>query len=405
MTAPTSSRSTERLTGVHALTDPADEPSGDVEPTGSVPSGSGGVQAPCTTGSGLPVIGSLHDAEGREPGCSVGHSAGPSEGDAEGAGEWASTQPSKKGMGLVRLTLDRGVKTTAIGQLYGLDFEIEGAGYEVKLFFDHYNRRLKVIDYEARDYGAMVHHISWLAEANEFDKVFLKAERGDWQRFLPWGYQLEGILKYYFRGEDAYVMSRFRSNERLHSPHLMEETTLIESVMQRPRAYTPPPLPEGYRLVRATPEDIPALVSIYRSVFQTYPSPLTHPDYILATMERHILYRAVKNAEGSIVSAASAEVDEKHSNAEMTDCATNPSERGRGLMFHLLRALEQDLAERGIMTAYTLARAMSAGMNVVFYRLGYEFCGRLINNCDIYGCFEDMNIWVHPLSPVRMGES
>ncbi len=36
--------------------------------------------------------------------------------------------PTTKEMGLVRLTLDRGVKTTAIGQLYGLDFEIEGKG-------------------------------------------------------------------------------------------------------------------------------------------------------------------------------------------------------------------------------------------------------------------------------------
>ena len=28
------------------------------------------------------------------------------------------------------------------------------------------------------------------------------------------------------------------------------------------------------------------------------------------------------------------------------------------------------------------------------YGLGYEYSGRLVNNCDIYGQFEDMNIWV-----------
>src|SRR5690554_3911839 len=53
--------------------------------------------------------------------------------------EWALTEPSDKDMGLVRLTLDKGVKTTAIGQLYGLDFEIEGEGFSVRVFFDHYN--------------------------------------------------------------------------------------------------------------------------------------------------------------------------------------------------------------------------------------------------------------------------
>jgi hypothetical protein len=35
-------------------------------------------------------------------------------------------------------------------------------------------------------------------------------------------------------------------------------------------------------------------------------------------------------------------------------------------------------------------------MNIVFMRAGFEYCGRLINNCDIYGQYEDMNIWVKP---------
>ena len=111
-------------------------------------------------------------------------------------------------------------------------------------------------------------------------------------------------------------------------------------------------------------------------------------------MDRSVLYRAILDETGRLVSAASAEVDFKHSNAELTDCATLKSHRGRGLMFHLLEKLCTDLDERGVMTPYTLARAASFGMNLVFYRLGFEFCGRLVNNCDIYGQFEDMNIWV-----------
>ena len=114
-------------------------------------------------------------------------------------------------------------------------------------------------------------------------------------------------------------------------------------------------------------------------------------------MERNVLYRAVKDETGRIVSAASAEVDDKHSNAELTDCATEPEQRGKGLMFHILSALEADLRERGIMTAYSLARARSVGMNRVFHRLRHEYSGRLVNNCDIYGQFEDMNIWVKRL--------
>lgn len=311
--------------------------------------------------------------------------------------EWAQTQPTDKRMGLVRLTLDRGVKTTVIGTLYGLDFEIDGEGYSCKLFFDWYNRRLKVIDYEATDYQALTERLAWLAEQNHFDKIFFKATKDDWQEFLRHGYMLEGILRYYFKGEDAYVLSKFRSTDRVTSEHLIEESDIIERLMRQGGKKAPRALPAGYQMFACGPEHIPELVLLYRRVFETYPSPLTHPDYILATMERNVVYRAISDENGRIVSAASAECSDKHSNAEMTDCATHPDQRGKSLMSHILSALEGDLEARGIHTGYTLARARSVGMNRVFFGLGYEYSGRLVNNCDIYGQFEDMNIWVKRL--------
>lgn len=307
--------------------------------------------------------------------------------------EWAATEPTDKDMGLVRLTLDKGVKTTVIGQLYGLDFEIDGDNFTLRVFFDHYNRRLKVIDYLATNYRGMCDRLIWLANANEYDKIFIKAKRNDWQQFLCLGFVLEGILKYYYRGEDAYVMSRFSSLERALSNRVIAETDLIEELMRNPPEGPPRELTDGLQVIKCEEEHIPSLVELYRGVFKTYPSPLTHPDYIKQTMRRNILYRAVVDASGEIVSAASADVDSKHSNAELTDCATKPENRGSGLMLHLVIALENDLAERGIKTSYSLARARSQGMNRVFYRAGYEYSGRLINNCDIYGQFEDMNIW------------
>ncbi|MBA2661003.1 MAG: putative beta-lysine N-acetyltransferase [Bradymonadaceae bacterium] len=325
-------------------------------------------------------------------------------GEAMQYGELWCTQPSKKKrMGLAQLTLDKGVKTQVIGHLYGLDFHIEAEGYKVRVFFDHYNDRLKILDYEASDYRAMVERVNWLAAENDFEKIFWKAAEKDWRKFLTFGYQLEGILKYYFEGKDAYVMSKFRTTERVQSDDLIAECELIEQLMGRSRVYTPPALPAGYRICMASSKHIPQLVALYRRIFQTYPSPLTHPDYIFQTMERDVLYQVVLNEAGDVVSAASAELDEKNRNAELTDCATAESERGQGLMFHILQSLEAELARRNFVAAYTLARATSFGMNLVFYRLGHEFCGRLINNCDIYGQFEDMNIWVkhlhQPLPP------
>lgn len=327
---------------------------------------------------------------------------------AEGAeqtpDEWSSLQPSDKKMGLVQFTLDKGVKTTVVGTVYGLDFEIEGDGYTVDVFFDYYNRRLKILDYDATDYTAMVRRLAWLAESNKFDKIFVKARSEDFQTFLSHGYMMEGVLRYYFRGADAYVLSRFSSTDRVHSADLVEEAKLVEELIYNsaPSAELKP-LPEGVRVVQATAEHIPALVATYRSVFETYPSPLTSADFIKSTMDRNVLYAmAMRNNEA--LAAASADVNVKHSNAEMTDCATFPHARGQGLMQHILLALEEELRRRKIMTAYTLARAASVGMNRVFFRLGYEFSGRLINNCDIFGTFEDMNIWVKRLGVGGRGE-
>jgi putative beta-lysine N-acetyltransferase len=302
-------------------------------------------------------------------------------------------------MGLVQLTLDRGVRTTVIGQLYGMDFEIDGDGYAVRLFFDNYNRRLKVLDYTADNYALMVQRVDELADANGFDKVFFKAHHEDWQRFLEFGYQLEGILRYFYHGQDAYVMSKFRSVERAHNVLVIDENELIETLMREPRDAPAKPMPPGYALIECGEQHIEGLVALYKNVFETYPSPLTSEDYVRQTMRRNVIYRAVLDADGHLVSAASAEIDHKHSNAEVTDCATHVSQRGKGLMRHLLGRIVEDLDGLQIRTPYTLARAASFGMNLVFYRLGFEYCGRLVNNCDIYGQYEDMNIWVRrPLS-------
>lgn len=312
--------------------------------------------------------------------------------------EWGGLEPTPKDMGLVQFTLDKGVKTTVVGTVYGLDFEIDGDGYRLNVFFDYYNRRLKVVDYEADDYTAMIKRMAYLAEANDFDKIFVKAGKSDFQRFLSHGYIMEGVLRYYFRGEDAFVLSRFSSPTRMQSDVLLEEGELIEGLIYgTPPLEVIPPLEDGIEIIRAGMKQIPDLVTIYRSVFETYPSPLANPDFIKSTMERNCVYRLAVR-DGQALAAASADIGLKHSNAEMTDCATEPAAQGHGLMKHILIALENDLQERGIMTAYTLARGMSVGMNRVFYRLGYEFSGRLINNCDIQGQYEDMNIWVKRLS-------
>jgi hypothetical protein len=42
---------------------------------------------------------------------------------------------------------------------------------------------------------------------------------------------------------------------------------------------------------------------------------------------------------------------------------------------------------------YTIARSYSAGMNITFAKQDYKYTGTLINNTNIFGKIESMNVW------------
>jgi beta-lysine N6-acetyltransferase len=303
--------------------------------------------------------------------------------------------------GVVELQLSEDQSLRAVGVVYGVEHTIRGEGYEARLFLDQYNQRIKILNYNAENFRGMVQNLRWIAEANGFDKIIAMASRQDWRMFLRFGYVLEAVIKYYLNGEDAYVMSKFRSQERLSSGSLMEEILLIENIMDEPRVQEVRSLPQGMRIRMARQEDVPNLISLYQDIFETYPSPLIHASYFETIFQKESIF-ALCEQDGTIVSAASAELYPEHKAAELTDCATRKQFRGLGLMRQILEFLEQELCRRDYICSYTMARARSYGMNNVFYRLGYDFLGRLVNNCDIYGAYEDMNIWVRDLRELKL---
>lgn len=303
-------------------------------------------------------------------------------------------------LGVVELTLGQGQSVKVVGVVYGLEHDISGPGYEARLFLDHYNQRIRILSYRAERFDALILHVRWLAEANGFDKIIAMARHDDWQEFLRCGYLLEAVIRYYHRGEDAYVVSKFRSQVRLTSANLMEEILAIERVTAEAAPRPARVLPPGYTLALARTEDIPELIALYQSIFETYPSPLIHESYLRTVFATESVF-AVCRTQGRIVAAASAELHPESLAAELTDCATKSEARGVGLMTHLLQLLERELGRRAYVCAYTMARARSYGMNSVFHLMGYTFMGRLVNNCDIFGAYEDMNIWVRDLRAAR----
>ena len=279
----------------------------------------------------------------------------------------------------------------------GVEHRVKASNFTVQMVVSDFNQRIQILDYEARKPGEMIRGLVSEAHRRGYGKIFLKAPVFDRKGLEDAGMVFEATITGYFSGQPAVVMSLYLNDDRMERPFESEQDDILEAIGSRPPDPSVPDLPDGYRMAVAKASDLEELATLYRSVFDSYPFPITDPEYLMSTMNSHVVYRIVRDAEGVVVAAASAETCRRHRNAEMTDFATLPSQRGLGLAQHILAALEEDMAVRSIPNLYTIARARSAGMNRVFYNRGYTMTGTLVNNCHISGQFEDMHVWCKSL--------
>lgn len=260
------------------------------------------------------------------------------------------------------------------------------------------NERVYLMKLGAADPAATLERIETLAQEKGYSKLFVKVPSSARQFFDDNGFRLEARIPGFYQGhEDGCFFGRYFDEARA----VEGEPILTAQVLAAAREKAEDPLAEGldprFELFEATPDDAEEVAKVYRSVFETYPFPIHQPDYIRQTMADNIVYFGIR-CEGRIIAMASSEMDEAGGNVEMTDFATLPEWRGHGLAVHLLRHMEQAMRERGIHTAYTIARAYSHGMNITFARMGYRFAGTLTNNTHICGRLESMNVWYRSLA-------
>lgn len=258
--------------------------------------------------------------------------------------------------------------------------------------------RIYLMKLNDADPARLIGELDNLARTNEYTKIFAKVPEDAAGPFLDAGYECEAAIPGYFNGDESAVLlgqyfdpdRRIENNEGEYE-HIIG---LARAAMQ------PSPkqadLPPGTSLRSCSEADAPAMSVIYRTVFESYPFPIDDPAYIRTTMREDVVYFGIESG-GRLVALASAEMDLSQANAEMTDFATLPDYRGNGLAVRLLVHMEQDMCARGIVTAYTIARAISPGMNITFAKCGYYFGGRLKNNTNIAGSIESMNVWHKPL--------
>jgi putative beta-lysine N-acetyltransferase len=257
------------------------------------------------------------------------------------------------------------------------------------------NNRIYLMKLDPSDLPGLTAQLAALAAEKGYTKIFAKVPAPCAPSFIEQGYCREGTIPEFYNGDtDAAFLGKFIDPRREIDPR-RDEIEKIIALAQSKNGRLEKPLPDGYILRPAVEADAAELAQVYRQVFASYPFPIHDPDYLIETMRSHVCC-FVAEKDGKIAAAASGEMDQENRNAEMTDFATLPEHLGNGLAVHLLKFMEPEMKRRGIATLYTIARAVSPGINITFSKCGYIFGGTLINNTQISGAIESMNLWYRP---------
>ncbi len=273
--------------------------------------------------------------------------------------------------------------------------ELRGDGFSAQLDFSPYNKRISILDYHFNSSAgpkALNILLETICTRQSFTKVWGKILKKDKALFLEEGFIAEADIRGYFsQQQDAVICSRFfdqrqSSDTADTNSRVLQQLKDYDSTAPRSRH-----LPEGCSFKYAEKRDLTALAALYRQVFATYPYPIFDPKYLESNLANTIYGLVYKHDK--LVAAAAAEINYKYANSEMTDFASLPSERGQGLASIILKELEHKLSAMGINCLYTIARSTSLGMNLTFSLAAYQYSGTLVNNCNISGGFEDMNVF------------
>lgn len=260
-----------------------------------------------------------------------------------------------------------------------------------------HNDRIYLMQLRDADPGRITAVLEALAHQKRYGKIFAKIPAKAWPSFLSAGYIKEAEVPGFFNGLGTGVFAaKYLSAARRQIP---PEEKRLERIGPRGGDSADSVHRPGRKQRAVTacrPRDAEELSRIYRQVFATYPFPVHRPVYLRHMMKKGVRYFAVRE-QGRIAAAAAAEIERIEQHAEMTDFATLPPRRGRGLAGSLLRHMEKTVRKLGVKTAFTIARASSPGMNAVFRKNGYRYAGLLRNNTQIGGRLESMTVWFKPL--------
>jgi len=256
--------------------------------------------------------------------------------------------------------------------------------------------RIYVMHLSPADLPGILDDLDGLAQHEGYTKIFAKVPASALSLFIARGYIVEARVPRFFRGrEDGYFAAKFFDAERQRES--ADTAAVLATVRAKGGERRPAALPSGYTCALATEDDADDLAALYGEVFATYPFPIADAGYLRETMAGDYRYFIVRAVDGRLAAASSAEIYRQDENVEMTDFAVHPDFRGRSLSGFLLSRMEEAMRAAGMKTAFTIARALSYPINATFARAGYAWAGTLVNNTNICGGFESMNVWYRAL--------
>jgi len=259
------------------------------------------------------------------------------------------------------------------------------------------NNRIYLMKMDEKDAPEIISRLDDIARKNGYTKIFAKVPDLFKNLFIENLYKEEAMVPGFYNGnKDCLFFGKYFSDKREKNTDGDKIKKIIETAQNNILECGDKNEQNTFEFRKAGPADIPCICRIYKKVFKSYPFPIYDPKYLLETMKSNVCYYVACEGQ-TIIAISSAEIDFDLKNAEMTDFATLPEYRKMGIATRLLGFMDESVAAQGIKTAYTIARALSPGMNITFTKNGYLFAGTLLNNTNIGGLIESMNVWYKKL--------
>lgn len=265
---------------------------------------------------------------------------------------------------------------------------------------DSEGKRVYLMSMHPDDLPIITDYLDQLAESNKYTKIFVIVRALYSPAFYMSGYTMEAFVPGYYHGkDDAFFMAKYFDKERCFPEK--DALRLLKDMMLTSKGNKLlKPLNDVFKLKLLKEENVYSMVNVFKVVFESYPFPIFDPDFLISSMQEETRYYGIFD-NCNLVAVSSAECDEMHQSAEMTDFAVLPSYRGKSFALHLLDYMEKDLKKLGYKTLFTIARLHELSMNKTFLNAGYQYSGTLNKNTQIAGKIESMNVWYKHLNVIK----